>query len=127
MLVFPERPDRAYMGYIDGGIVILDISDKSQPKLVSRVDYHPPFPGFTHTVLPLFDRGLMIVADEATGDEGTDWPKLLWMVDIREETNPVIYLDAALPRRLRKPAPHRRPNRRPQHPRERSGARAAPT
>jgi hypothetical protein len=90
ILCFPERPDRAYVGYIDGGIVILDISDKSQPKLVSRVDYHPPFPGFTHTVLPLFDRGLLVVADEATGDEGADWPKLVWMVDVREETNPII-------------------------------------
>jgi hypothetical protein len=90
ILCFPERPDRAYMGYIDGGIVTLDVSDLSQPKLISRVDYHPPFPGFTHTVLPLFDRGLMVVADEATGDEGTDWPKLLWMVDAREETNPII-------------------------------------
>jgi len=91
ILVFPERPDRAYMGYIDAGFIILDIADKSRPKLVSRVDYHPPFTGFTHTALPLFDRGLMIVADEATGDEGTDWPKLLWMVDIREETNPIIF------------------------------------
>ncbi|MFN8637382.1 MAG: hypothetical protein U0893_26320 [Chloroflexota bacterium] len=90
ILCFPERPDRVYMGYIDGGILILDIADKSNPKLVSRVDYHPPFPGFTHTVLPLFDRDLLVVADEATGDEGTDWPKLLWMVDAREETNPII-------------------------------------
>jgi hypothetical protein len=90
VLSFPERPDRAYLGYIDGGIVILDIADKANPKLISRVDYHPPFTGFTHTVLPLFERGLLVVSDEATGDEGTDWPKLLWMVDAREETNPVI-------------------------------------
>jgi hypothetical protein len=90
ILCFPERPDRAYVGYIDGGIIILDISDKANPQLVSQVDYHPPFPGFTHTVLPLFDRGLLVVADEATGDEGADWPKLVWMVDVREETNPVI-------------------------------------
>ena len=32
--VYPERPDRAYMGYIDGGVVILDISDKAHPKEV---------------------------------------------------------------------------------------------
>ena len=32
-LCYPERPDRAYIGYIDGGLVILDISDKSAPKL----------------------------------------------------------------------------------------------
>jgi len=89
-LCYPDHPDRAYVGYIDGGIIILDISDKSNPRQISRVDYHPPFPGFTHTVVPLFDRGIAIVADEATGDEGADWPKLLWVVDIREETNPVI-------------------------------------
>jgi hypothetical protein len=89
-LCYPERPDRAYVGYIDGGIIILDISDKSKPRQISRVDYHPPFPGFTHTVVPLFDRGIAIVADEATGDAGTDWPKLCWVVDIREETNPII-------------------------------------
>ena len=89
-LSYPQRPDRAYLGYIDAGIVILDISDKSNPKQVSRVDYHPPFPGFTHTVVPLFDRDLLVVTDEATGDEGTDWPKRLWILDVREETNPVI-------------------------------------
>ena len=89
-LVYPERPDRAYLGYIDGGMVILDISDRSNPKMVSRIDYHPPFPGFTHTVLPLFDRDLLVVTDEATGDHGYDWPKRMWVMDVREETNPVM-------------------------------------
>lgn len=89
-LCYPERPDRAYLGYIDAGLVILDISDKGAPRLVSRLDYHPPLPGFTHTVVPIFDRGIAVMTDEATGDEGIDWPKRLWIVDIREETNPVI-------------------------------------
>ncbi|MBA2449341.1 MAG: hypothetical protein H0V51_15075 [Chloroflexi bacterium] len=101
VLCFPERPDRAYLGYIDGGIIILDVSDVGRPQLVSRVDYHPPFPGFTHTVLPLFERGLLVVADEATGDEGADWPKLLWMVDVREERNPVTIATAPTPRDFR--------------------------
>jgi hypothetical protein len=87
--VYPRRPDRAWVGYLDGGAVILDISDLAHPRLVSRWDYHPPFPGFTHTVLPLFSRGLMIVSDEAVRDGGEDWPKLLWVVDVRDETNPV--------------------------------------
>jgi hypothetical protein len=90
-LCYPERPERAYLGYIDGGIVILDIADRSQPRLISRVDYHPPYPGFTHTVLPLFSRDLLLVTDEATtASDGTDWPKLHWIVDVRDETNPVI-------------------------------------
>ncbi|MGQ0524025.1 MAG: LVIVD repeat-containing protein [Betaproteobacteria bacterium] len=96
-LSYPERPDRAYVGYIDGGIVILDISDKSAPKLISRLDYHPPFPGFTHTVLPLFERDLLVVTDEATGDQGIDWPKRLWMVDARVESNPVMIASMPTP------------------------------
>ncbi len=87
--VFPQRPDRAYIGYIDGGAVILDIADKAHPKLVGRWQYSPPFNGFTHTVLPLFDRNLLIVSDECIKDDGLDWPKLVWVVDARVESNPV--------------------------------------
>ena len=85
--VFPERPERAYIGYIDGGAVILDIADKAQPKLVTLWRYSPPFNGFCHTVLPLFKRSLLIVSDECVRDDGADWPKLVRMVDARVETN----------------------------------------
>jgi len=85
--VFPQRPDRAYVGYIDGGAVILDIADKAHPKLVSRWQYSPPFNGFTHTVLPLLERNLLIVSDECIKDDGFDWPKLVWVVDARVEEN----------------------------------------
>ena len=87
--VFPQRPDRAYLGYIDGGAVILDIADKSRPKLVGRWNHSPPFNGFTHTVLPLFGRKLLIVSDECVRDDGADWPRLVWVVDGRDERNPV--------------------------------------
>ena len=52
------RPDRAYLGYIDGGAIILDISNKAHPKMISSCQYSPPFNGFTHTLMPLFERGL---------------------------------------------------------------------
>ena len=87
--VFPERPDRAYVGYIDGGALVLDIGDLSNIKVVSQWNHSPPFNGFTHTVLPLFDRGLWIVSDECVLDNGADWPKLVWVVDARNEANPV--------------------------------------
>lgn len=87
--VFPERPDRAFVGYIDGGAVVLDIADMSNIKVVSQWNHSPPFNGFTHTVLPLFDRGLWIVSDECVQDNGADWPKLVWVVDARSEANPV--------------------------------------
>jgi hypothetical protein len=95
--VYPRRPDRAYIGYIDGGAIVLDIADMAHPRLVSRWDYHPPMPGFSHTVLPLFDAGLMIVSDEATAPAGKDWPKLVWVVDLHEETNPVPLSTCPLP------------------------------
>jgi hypothetical protein len=85
--VYPQRPDRCYLGYIDGGIMVLDISDKARPKLVSRWTNSPPYNGFNHTVLPLFDRGLLLVTDECVQKDGADWPKLVWLIDARDETN----------------------------------------
>jgi hypothetical protein len=96
-LSYPERPDRAYLGYIDAGMIILDIADKANPKMISRLDYHPPMPGFTHTVVPLFERNLAVVADEASGDMGTDWPKRVWIVDIRDEEHPLIISSLPVP------------------------------
>ena len=95
--VYPRRPDRAWIGYLDAGAIVLDISDMARPKLVSRWDYHPPYPGFTHTVLPLFDQQLMIVSDEATAVGGADWPKLVWVVDVRDEGNPVPIATCPIP------------------------------
>jgi hypothetical protein len=95
--VYPRRPDRAYVGYLDGGAVILDISDMTRPRLVSRWDYQPPFPGFCHTVLPLFDRRLMVVSDESIAQGAKDWPKLVWILDVREETKPVTISTCPLP------------------------------
>jgi hypothetical protein len=85
--VYPQRPDRAYLGVVDGGVVILDISDKSKPKMISRWDNSPPYAGFTHTVVPLFDRGLLISTDESIAEGGADWPKLIWILDARAEEN----------------------------------------
>ena len=33
--VYPQRPDRAYAAFKDGGVVILDIADKAHPKQVA--------------------------------------------------------------------------------------------
>ena len=95
--VYPERPDRAYCAYMDSGVVILDIKDKANPKMVSHINYAPPFPGFTHTVLPLFNRDLLLVTQEAVRLGGEDYPKLMWMMDIRDETNPIIISTLPMP------------------------------
>ncbi|MBF0278873.1 MAG: hypothetical protein HQM13_13820 [SAR324 cluster bacterium] len=95
--VYPERPDRCYLAYLDGGTIILDISDKSNPQVVSRWNPHPPFPGFTHTILPLFERELLVVTDESIRDDAEDWPKLTWVVDARRESNLVPISTFPLP------------------------------
>jgi hypothetical protein len=95
--IYPERPDRAYIGYIDGGAFILDIADKASPKVVGAWNPHPPYPGFTHPVMPLFNRGLLVVTDECVQDDAEDWPKLTWMVDARKEDNLVPISTFPLP------------------------------
>jgi len=95
--VFPGRPDRAYVGYIDAGAITLDIADPGAPRLVSRLDYHPPMPGFTHTVLPLPHRRLLAITDETVHDNAADFPKLLWFADASVETSPLIVSSAPLP------------------------------
>jgi hypothetical protein len=87
--VYPQRPDRAYVGYIDGGFVILDIADKANPKPIVHWNHSPPFKGFTHTVLPLFERNLLVVTDESVMDGGADWPKLVWIFDHQVEDKPI--------------------------------------
>ena len=84
--VFPAHPDRAYVGYVDGGIVILDIHDVRHPKAVGVVTYLAP--GYTHTALPFFARKLLVVSEEATGDHCSDGPHRISVWDIADETNP---------------------------------------
>lgn len=95
--VYPGRPDRAYVSYLDGGMFILDISDPANPKEISRWNPHPPYNGFMHTVLPLIDRELLIVTDESIKNEAADWPKMTWVVDARVETNLVPISTMPLP------------------------------
>jgi hypothetical protein len=95
--VYPQRPDRAYVGYIDGGAVVLDISDKARPKQISNWRHSPPNTGFLHTLMPLFDRKLFIASDESTKDKAIDWPKMTWVLDGRDESNLVPVSTLPLP------------------------------
>jgi hypothetical protein len=82
--VFPDRPDRAYVGYIDCGLVILDISDKTHPRLAGTLDDSPPQPGFAHTVMPLRGGKYLAVTHEAVEDRCVDAPKLITFFDARD-------------------------------------------
>jgi hypothetical protein len=87
--VLPFRPDRAYLGYTDGGLVILDISDSAKPQAVVVGGYDPPASvGFTHTVTALFSRDLLVVSSMSVRDHCEDAPKQVWLWDFSDETAP---------------------------------------
>ena len=95
--VYKQRPDRLYLCYIDGGMFVMDIADKSKPKPISHWTNSPPYTGFMHTAVPLFDRNLLIVTDESTENKAEDWPKLVWILDARDEKNLVSISTCPLP------------------------------
>jgi hypothetical protein len=95
--VYPQRPDRCYLAYLDAGMFVMDISDKANPKPICQWDNSPPYTGFTHTVVPMFERNLLIVTDESTTDAATDWPKLIWILDARDEAHPVPISTCPMP------------------------------
>jgi hypothetical protein len=85
--------DRAYLGYWDAGFIILDISDVHHPQLISHCDYSPPYGGAFHTALPvnreIIGRNWLIVFQESLAPYNLEGRKLMWMIDITYEENPV--------------------------------------
>ena len=63
--------NRAYLGY-GPAVVILDISDIANPRLVGQLTISPPFGGLpAHDVLPVPGRPLLFVHAEAIGEGDT--------------------------------------------------------
>jgi hypothetical protein len=83
-----DRPNRAYVGWIDGGWVILDISDKSRPRAIVRRAWQSLDEGFAHTVVAIPSRNIAIQSEEAIGNKCADWPKRNWVWDIANERHP---------------------------------------
>jgi hypothetical protein len=80
--------DRAYAGYWDGGLVILDIADKANPKFVSRLEFGPESRN-THTAQRLPGRDIVVVTDEQL----TRWigtQRHVWIVDVSDEVHPEL-------------------------------------
>jgi len=86
--------ERLYVSYWHAGFMILDIADMTKPKLVTHLDWSPPYPCPTHTALripwKLKDHDFLLCTDEEVGDRLTRWPAaFVWMVDITDETKPL--------------------------------------
>lgn len=89
--------DTAYGAWRDGGLVIMDVQDRSNPELIKHRNWSPPFGGGTHNALPLPDRNLLVVADEAVLDNCADGIKHIWLFDIRDPSNPISISTVPIP------------------------------
>lgn len=98
--ISPERPDRLYAGWIDGGLVILDISNKAKPRFVGQRSWYPKTDGYiAHSAYAVPSRNVVVATAEAVGEgcvgahearpntrQGLQAP--MWTVDISDETRP---------------------------------------
>ena len=83
------RGERMFAAFWGGGVAVIDCTDLRNMKLVGHVNWTPPFVGKTHTAWPLGDRPYLIVTDEGSGKKKYWDSQFMWVVDIRDETNPV--------------------------------------
>lgn len=103
------RDDICYCAYANKGVVLLDVKDKTQPRLISCLPVNPPFGGGAggaplHTVMPLGDRPYLIITTEGEraryfGNEATEglFKKLttqpmniIGVVEITDPKNPSL-------------------------------------
>lgn len=81
--------DRAYIGCLDAGVAVLDLSDRSRPRTIARVEWPHDQSRDSHTVLPLPERKLLIVSEEETKDGRPDVPHQVRVLDVSDESRPV--------------------------------------
>jgi hypothetical protein len=87
--------DIGYLGYGDANLVVLDLSDVSDPKVVSKLEWSPG--GDTHTCLPLPGRKLVVVTDEATKERCEEEPHLVRIVDVADPAQPRVVSSCPVP------------------------------
>lgn len=77
-----------YLPYGSEGIVVLNISDVSKPRMVGHLSASPPFDArfAGHTVIPLHDRGIAIMTSEGVTPECKAAPSFAGIVDIADPT-----------------------------------------
>ena len=89
--------DTAYCSWRDACLVVVDVADRNNPKLISHQRWFPPIGGGTHNALPLPDRDLLIVLDEAVLDEVADGYKPIWVFDNKIKSAPVCISTLPMP------------------------------
>jgi hypothetical protein len=87
--------DRAYLGFWDSGMVILDIADLPSIRVVSHLNW--AVGGNTHTCMPLHGRDLVVVTDEAIRNGCDDDPHMVRVVDVSDEAEPEVVAICPVP------------------------------
>lgn len=91
------KGDLACGAWRDGGVTTIDVTDPRNPKLLVHVNPCPPFAGGTLNALPLPDRNLMVVIEEAVFDNLGDGVKRNWIFDIRDSAKPISIATLPIP------------------------------
>jgi hypothetical protein len=91
------RGNRAYCGWWDAGLVILDISDLSRPKLVSQLEFGADVSTATHTALPVPGRDVLVVTDEQLANDCKGMQTRVRVVDIADERRPQVISEFPVP------------------------------
>ncbi|MCH7583344.1 MAG: hypothetical protein IIC72_12025 [Acidobacteria bacterium] len=76
----------AYLSYWDAGLVLLDVSDPSDPQFISQTNYWPEEEGDTHVAVPARGGNLVITGDE---DFSPDPWGFMRVFDSQDEFAPV--------------------------------------
>lgn len=100
-----DETQTAFLSYTTAGMVVLDVSDMTSPRKLSRLEWEPG--DRTHTCMPLPGRGLVVVTDEQNRDgPGTPSPpgparfaknhrgpaetRLIRVVDVSDRSQPHV-------------------------------------
>ncbi|HYY54398.1 MAG TPA: hypothetical protein VFA01_03370 [Candidatus Dormibacteraeota bacterium] len=84
------KADRAYGGYFDAGVVVYRVAPDGSLDLISSLSWSERAGGHphTHTALPLGDRDLLVVTDEAIEPNCEGARKDVHVVDVSDEQHP---------------------------------------
>ncbi len=91
--------DRAYLPYGGAGVIILDISDITAPREVSRFRVSPPYVSLfgIHSAVPIPSRNLVMANSEAIRENCDEPLGFVGLIDIEDEANPRLVSTFPLP------------------------------
>jgi hypothetical protein len=91
------RDGLAYIGWWDQGIVILDVSDPSDPRFVAQHRFDHAVSRATHTACPLPGRDILVVTEERWTNGCTGIEPNAYLVDVADPRKPRVTATFPIP------------------------------